>query len=214
MDNSAFFERLKPHLLPVGLGLVGVGFLAYGLFSLIPQRQEKPDILFEAASTQAESTLAQEKNTSPKITVDIEGAVQKPGVYDLPSDARVQDALIAAGGMSTDADREKVAKGLNLAAKLTDGGKIYIPRIGDPTTGSGLASSGQGQTVLGTETPSGSININTASSSELDKLQGVGPVTAEKIIGSRPYAIVEELVKKKVVSQKVFEQIKGQITVY
>jgi hypothetical protein len=52
-------------------------------------------------------------------------------VYSLPFDYRVQDALIAEGGMSDKADRLKVAKGMNLAVKLIDGGKIYIPFQGD-----------------------------------------------------------------------------------
>jgi competence protein ComEA len=210
MDYSAILERLKPHLLPIILGVAGVIFLGYGLITLSAPKDPKGEITFEAASDV--SPLAKDVENK-RLTVDVSGAVEKPGVYDLPADARVQDALIAAGGMSTEADREKVAKGLNLAAKVTDGGKIYIPKLGDPSTGTGLASSGS--TVLGTETGnSGTTNINTASASELDKLQGVGQVTAEKIISNRPYGSIEELMTKKVIGQKAFENIKGQISAY
>jgi competence protein ComEA len=210
MDYSAILERLKPHWLPIGLGLAGMIFLGYGLLTLVTPKDSKGEITFEAASDV--SPLAKEAEKK-QLTVDVSGAVEKPGVYDLPADARIQDALIAAGGMSPDADREKVSKGINLAAKLIDGGKIYIPKVGESAAVAGLASSGS--TVLGTEIGnSGTINLNTASASELDKLQGVGPVTAEKIISNRPYGSIEELVSKKVVSQKVFESIKGIISVY
>lgn len=209
MDISTFLERIKPHWLPITLGLAGVMFLIYGVTTLSMPKKDKPDILFEAASTQSDTGFAQNKDVSKTLTVDVEGAVEKPGVYDLPSDARVQDALIAAGGMSDVADREKVAKGLNLAAKLVDGGKVYIPQMGEEA----LASNGS--VVLGAETSaSGSLNINTASASDLDKLSGVGQVTAEKIISNRPYGSIEELVSKKIVGQKVYEGIKGEITVY
>jgi len=214
MDNS-LIKKLKPHFLPIVLGVAGLMFLGYGLMSLSAAKKDKQDILFESAndtSPFAEKKLSEAKSASGGITVDIEGAVQKPGVYKLSSDARVQDAMIAAGGMSDKADREKVSKGLNLAAKIPDGGKIYIPFVGDPSTSFGIASSGQN--VLGAETSSALININSASASELDKLQGVGPVTAEKIISNRPYGAIEELVSKKIVGQKVFEGIKDKITVY
>jgi len=208
MDN--LLEKLRPHWLPILLGVAGMMFLGYGLIALSSHKSDKPDILFESARTQSDPGSAEDKKTAT-ITIDVEGAVERPGVYELPAGARLQDALIAAGGMSKDADREKVSKGLNLAAKLIDGGKIYIPVVGDNSALAGVGSAGS--TVLGAETGE-QININSASSGELDKLQGVGPVTAEKIIGSRPYGSVEELVSKKVVSQKVFDQIKEKISVY
>jgi competence protein ComEA len=213
MDASAILERLKPHWIPITLGLVGMMFLGYGLLTLATPKDTKGEITFEAASD-VSPLVNEAKNT--QITVDVSGAVEKPGVYDLPSDARVQDALIAAGGMNNEADREKVAKGLNLAAKLTDGGKIYIPRTGEQAlASSGETAASSGQALLGTQTSSSDmININTASASELDKLQGVGQITAEKIISNRPYGKVEELLTKKVVGQKVFEQMKTKISVY
>lgn len=208
MDSSVFLERLKSHWLVILLGLSGFAFLLYGLTTLVTPKDKHGEITFEAARTEADSGSAQDQVVLT-ITIDVEGAVEKPGVYKLPSDARVQDALIAAGGMSETADREKISKGLNLAAKLTDGGKVYIPTVGEE----GLVSADQ--TVLGTNSSaSNTININTASASELDKLPGVGQVTAEKIISGRPYGSIEELVSKKVVSQKVYNGIKDKISLY
>ena len=203
---SFSIEQLKPHWLPISLGLAGMIFLLYGLISLSGTSKSN-DLVFEEANESKESQG--KENNGAKLTVDVAGAVVKPGVYSLPQDARVQDALIAAGGMNSQADREKVAKTLNLAAKIVDGGKIYIPAIGDASQAS------SGQAVLGSEGSStGLINLNSASASELDKLQGIGPVTAEKIITNRPYGAIEELVAKKVVGQKVFEAIKDKISVY
>ena len=203
---SFSIEQLKPHWLPISLGLAGMIFLLYGLISLSGTSKSN-DLVFEEANESKESQG--KENNGAKLTVDVAGAVVKPGVYSLPQDARVQDALIAAGGMNSQADREKVAKTLNLAAKIVDGGKIYIPAIGDASQAS------SGQAVLGSEGSStGLINLNSASACELDKLQGIGPVTAEKIITNRPYGAIEELVAKKVVGQKVFEAIKDKISVY
>ncbi|HSA83747.1 MAG TPA: ComEA family DNA-binding protein [Patescibacteria group bacterium] len=208
MDGSALIEKLKLHWLPISLGVIGFVFLLYGLIYIVIPKEKKGEITFEAASDV--SPLAKEAEQK-RLIVDVSGAVEKPGVYDLPADARVQDALIAAGGMSSQADREAVAKNFNLAAKLTDGGKIYVPAIGDPSTSLHLGF--EGQAVAGVNV-SGLININTASASDLDTLSGVGPATSEKIINNRPYSSIEELVSKKVVGQKVFEDIKEKVSVY
>ena len=205
MDGEQLNDRLsliiRENVLPIALGLFGLLFLGYGFFSM-GDKKDKQDILAEGGiSTTAEST-PEEKF----ITVDVEGAVIKPGVYKLKADSRVQDALIAAGGMSDEADREKVAKGLNLAAKVIDGGKLYIPAEGDELMAS------NGSNVLGMT--SDTVNINTASPGELDALPGVGKTTAEKIIDNRPFGSVDELLSKKIVGKKVFEEIKDKVSAY
>ena len=198
------YPFLKQFALPIVLGVVGLICLGYGLIVLSKPVDTSKDILFEAASDT--SPLAKEKNSDQKITVDIEGAVVNPGVYTVKSDSRIQDGLIAAGGMSASADREKVAKSLNLAAKLTDGAKIFIPAEGEE-----LAASGT-QGVMGAS--SDRVNINDASQSQLEDLPGIGKTTADKIIGNRPYTSVDDLLSKKIVGQKVFTQIKDKIVAY
>jgi competence protein ComEA len=208
MELYSIIERLKPHWLPLLIGVLGLGFLVYGMVALQMPQEETEKIQFEAGSVKAEAI---NPTNSPKtITVDIEGAVQKPGVYSLPVDSRVQDAITAAGGLSTDADLAKVSRGLNLASKLPDGGKIYIPALGEE----GTVVSGGVSTDLVLGASSGTINLNTASLKELDTLPGVGEVTAQKIINNRPYSASGDLITKKVVSQKVFEQIKEKVSVY
>ena len=112
--------------------------------------------------------------------------------------------MVASGGLTELADRNWIAKNLNLALKVTDSQKIYIPKVGDTAS----------QTFLGTSDQIGStdlININSASEAQLDKLPGIGPVTAAKIINNRPYSTIDQLLEKKAVSQKVFDQIKEKI---
>lgn len=155
-----------------------------------------------ASQASVQAAAQGEKKTS-QITVDVSGAVLRPGVYDLPADSRIRDALIKAGGVSADADREYVAKVVNLAARLTDGAKVYIPHTGEAVAG---ATSMSGAASL--------ININTASVAELDSLPGIGKVTAEKIIDNRPYGSASELAEKKVLSTSVYEKVKEKVSVY
>ena len=223
MDFSEFQEKytpiLKQYAVPLLLGLFGFGFLLYGLIASVSHKNQQQDILVDGVnSTSSPLRQGSEGQAGRKqITIDIEGAVIKPGVYKLEKDARIQDALIASGGMSDEADRGKIAKGLNLASKVVDGGKIYIPFVGEtsaPAGGSSLTQGSNGASAVMGESTSGLININSASATELDALPGVGPATSQKIINSRPYEKIEDLVSKKAVGQSVFTKIKEKISVY
>jgi competence protein ComEA len=203
--KAKYLSLLREHWVAVVLGIVGVGFIGYGLMQLLVAKGDSSEITFQSGEQQS---ISEKKKPFKEIVVDVEGAVLKPGIYKLQEGSRVQDALIAAGGMDEHADRAKVAKGMNLAAKVIDGGKVYIPFEGDPSTSSGQTISQE--TVLGVQT--GMVNINTASETELDSLSGVGPSTAQKIISARPYSSIEELVTKKAVGKSVFEKIKEKVT--
>lgn len=138
------------------------------------------------------------------IVVDVGGAVNSPGLYRLSGDVRVADAISAAGGVSSDADSKQV----NLAAKVNDGQKVYIQKVGES------AGLGVGTTIgqVAGAAVNGLINVNSASAAELDTLPGIGPATASKIIASRPYGSLNDLVLKKAVSSSVFEKIKDKIS--
>lgn len=221
MDISAIQAKYAPvlrqYMFPIGLGLIGIVLLLYGLIASLNHKNAS-DILAEGISDKA---ISEEKSIlkMPGIILDVEGAVMNPGVYELKKNARLQDALIAAGGLSDKADREKVAKGLNLASKVVDGGKIYIPFVGESSSvaiggSTSLAQAGDStdQSVMGDQT--GLININSATEQQLDSLPGVGIVTAGKIINNRPYARIEDLLSKKAVGQSVFGKIKDKISVF
>jgi len=192
--ESTFFEKYRWPLLLAGISIFCLVFSFIMLFS---DTQPKNPIVFSSDAT--ESGIVDQE-----IAVDVEGAVVRPGVYKIDSQSRVGDALTAAGGLSNDADTERVAMTVNRAAYVTDGMKIYIPLK--------VSEVSQGSTVGKTSSLHGPISINLASLSELDTLSGVGPVTGQKIIDNRPYSALQELVTKKIVSQSVFEKIKENIS--
>src|SRR6185312_16015964 len=110
-----------------------------------------------------------------RVTIDVAGAVKKPGVYRLSSSQRVQDALERAGGPTRRADLSQ----LNRAAKLEDGRQILVPARASksaPTAAAGPSSAGA---------PAQPVNLNTATLEQLDTLDGVGPATAQKILDYR-----------------------------
>ncbi len=112
--------------------------------------------------------------------------------------------MILASGLSQTADRDWVSKNLNLAQKLADGTKIYIPKLGQANAAA----------VQNTSQTNNLININSASLQELDSLPGIGQVTAQKVIDNRPYTSIDDLLSKKIVNQKVFDKLKERISTY
>jgi competence protein ComEA len=139
--------------------------------------------------------------TPQVIVVDVVGAVAHPGVVHLPAGARVLDALLAAGGMTADAD----LVALNKAAPLRDGARIYVPRPGEAVPAGALGSTAEAK-----------VNLNSATANELDALPGVGPATAAAIVRARtakPFATVDELQTRGLVSPKVFADLRDLVTV-
>ena len=153
---------------------------------------------------------------SGEITVEATGAVISPGVYKLPGDSRIDDLLIAVGGLTADADRNWADKYLNRAAKLADGQKIYIPKVNEHSEVLSAKSGGGDQTTSSSfsSDSSGLININTASLTQLDSLPGIGPVYGQSIIEHRPYSNVEELLSKGALKSSVYQKIKDRVSVY
>jgi competence protein ComEA len=211
MDFEAIFARwlplLKKYWLPLVLGFAGLLFFIYGLISILGSFSKPQDVTFKSGSVATQANAGSSVSRS-LIQVDIEGAVVAPGVYKLPANSIIKDALVSSQGLSADADRTWVAKNLNLATKLYDGAKVYIPKAGE--TVAPVADSG-GQASISSQSL---ININIASSDSLDSLPGVGPATITKIVNGRPYQNINELLDKKVVSSKVFDEIKDKISIY
>ena len=156
---------------------------------------------------------------SVRIVVDVEGAVQRPGVYDLAAGSRVGDAIDAAGGYDATVDAGAAAETLNLASLLQDGQKILVPRLAagsDATGAEGTTDGGTGAAEGGGDATAGPINLNTATAAELEELPGIGPVTAEKIIAARreaPFSTLEELVERGVINRGQLEDIRDLATV-
>lgn len=199
MDNTnldgikAWIDRFK---IPIALSLVGFVLIIGGIFTSGFKASDKKEFPKESLV-----------NSQKIISVDVSGAVNRPGVYQLKDGLRIEEAIQAAGGFSETANSEYISKYLNLAQKLSDGMKIYVPYAGENV------SVPQGGQVAGSNIVA-RVNINTATQAELEALPGVGPVTASKIISDRPYQKIEDLLDKKIVSKSVFEKIKDQIVVY
>jgi len=104
------------------------------------------------------------------VVVDVTGAVTRPGVYRLPAGARVTDAVDRAGGATGAAMLEAI----NLAARLADGQQVVVPRR---SPGGAVAATGAGE--------EGPISLGTATVEKLDTIDGIGPITAQKIVEYR-----------------------------
>ncbi|HEX5240969.1 MAG TPA: ComEA family DNA-binding protein [Candidatus Limnocylindrales bacterium] len=150
----------------------------------------------------------------PLLVVDVAGAVAHPGVYRLASGSRLADAIAAAGGYSPRVAVDVAGRTLNLAAVVQDGQLIVVPSRDEAVASAvGGSSSGGGTSGSG---PGGSIELNSATAEQLDTLPGIGPVTAAKIIAARaesPFRSVDDLLTRKLVGQKTFDQIKSLVTV-
>lgn len=153
-------------------------------------------------------------STVTKLIVHIDGAVMLPGVYELTDGSRVNDAIELAGGLTSEADTTT----LNLAAKLTDGQKVTVPRIGESVVSSGDGGVASGQSLDSSVSEAGGlVNINTATAEELDTLPGVGPSTAATIIQDReqsgPFTSIEDLMRISGIGEKKFAKLKDYICV-
>ncbi len=187
MSETWIREWVEAHRWAVLLALVGAILIGAGVFWGRTGQESEVRILSGVS----------ESSTSAELIVDIGGKVARPGVYKLPIGSRIEDALRAAGGEAEGADTNYIEKYLNKAAKVSDGQKIYIPQKSE-------ARSQESVTV----------NINSASQGELEALPGIGPVMAGKIMAGRPYQNISELVERKIVGQKIYDQIKDQISVW
>ncbi|MDQ3249410.1 MAG: ComEA family DNA-binding protein [Chloroflexota bacterium] len=168
--------------------------------------------------TAAPTALPLPTATLAPITVFISGAVQQPGLYALPADARVGDALTLAGGLIATAN----AALINQAEKLWDGAQVHVPDSAAPAEQMVAAQPPVG--VSGDPAPvslaggamtggaAGSVNINTATVAELETLPGIGPSKAAAIIANRPYATVDELDKVPGIGFSTIEQLRAMAT--
>jgi len=147
--------------------------------------------------------------TEKPIVVQVSGAVPRPGVYALAQGSRVQDAISAAGGFLAEANKT----GINLARALEDGEQLDIPYA----DGSSPVILDAPTAVATSPSSAELININTASSAELDSLPGIGPTTAQKIIDYRqqngPFVSKEDIINVSGIGPGTYERIKDLITV-
>jgi len=180
--------------------LVAVGLGAWLLLPVGAAQPSADDVLDPFGGPSASAVAL----ASALLVVDVEGAVVRPGIFELPTGSRVADAIEAAGGYGPHADLVAAAAQVNLAAILRDGQQVVVPLVGEPNDGgSGNGSAGR------------LVDLNTASPEALDALPGIGPVTVQKIVAARdeqPFASLEEMVTRKVLTTAQVDKIRDLVT--
>ncbi|HEM3703445.1 TPA: helix-hairpin-helix domain-containing protein [Streptococcus suis] len=222
MDTiKTYIEMLKEYkwqiALPAAAGLLLTTFLIFsqpaksdqtGLtdFSQLEQTSSSSESV-EETSTEASKELSQ-------LVVDVKGAVAKPGLYTLEASARVNDAVKAAGGLTSQAD----PKSINLAQKLSDEAVVYVASKDEnisvvaSTTASTTASSAMSQ-----EGNESKVNLNTATEADLQTISGIGAKRAADIIAYREanggFKSVDDLNNVSGIGDKTMESIRPYVTV-
>lgn len=158
------------------------------------------------------------ENTN-KIKVYIAGAINNEGVYEMDEGSRIADIIEKAGGLTTEAN----IKNINLAYVIEDGMKIYIPKINENTVEDNTennitkGNSNSQDTNKAEDNKQNTININTATQTELETLPGIGPSIASKIIEYRKqngkFKKIEDLKNVSGIGENKFQKIKDLITV-
>ncbi|MFA5750050.1 MAG: helix-hairpin-helix domain-containing protein [Candidatus Shapirobacteria bacterium] len=200
-----FLEKLQKIKIVDGILVLGFLLVIIGIgMNFKDQFLEKAQV--EVTTKGITPTIKVDIQSNNEVTIDIAGEVIKPGVYKLKGESRINDALVMAGGLGAKADRDWVEKNLNQAEKLVDGQKIFIPKIGENVE---IKTQVLGSSV------SKIIRINTATVEDLDKLSGVGPSIAQRIIDYRTknggFKNIEELKLVSGIGDKMFEKIKDEI---
>lgn len=214
-------EKAKQYKIALSLGLLGA--IVAGFILLQGRDQGGTDVQQLTEQTSSSSSYMNEKSDKSNeisqaetedqlVTVDVKGAVKKPGVYQLQSNSRVHDALEKAGGLTDEAD----LKSVNQAQKLSDEAVVYVAKVGEnavdvTTSAPASATSGTGQAK------SALVNLNTATEADFQTISGIGQKRAQDIIAYREangrFKSVDELKNVSGIGAKTLEKLKEYVTV-
>ena len=198
---------------------VSVVIVAVGAFWLVrsplPTTEAGLPVAVGSAGSSPSATLpppsptVSQPTVSTRVVVHVAGAVMRPGVYELHTPARVHQAIEMAGGVTPTGD----LNGLNLAAPLADGERVYVPTVGEVDP----AAVPSGVPVDATPTPTGPVDLNSGSAADFDTLPGVGPATAAAIVDDRdrngPFASVDDLDRVPGIGPAKLEALRELVTV-
>ena len=210
MSEGSIRERLSALSRAELIGLVallGVSLAGAGLWYV--RSLPRPIPVTAGAPGSGVPAPAASASPSPAVVlvVDVAGWVRHPGVYEFEEGARVIDAIDAAGGARSGA----MLDSLNLAAPLTDGSQILVPKQGCEGGAPPPGATGGGAA------PGGLINVNTAGATELEALPGVGEVIAQAIVDYRtengPFTSVDQLLDVSGIGDATLENIRELVTV-
>lgn len=214
-------EKAKQYKIALSLGLLGA--IVAGFILLQGRDQGGTDVQQLTEQTSSSSSYMNEKSDKSNeisqaetedrlVTVDVKGAVKKPGVYQLQSNSRVHDALEKAGGLTDEAD----LKSVNQAQKLSDEAVVYVAKVGEnavdvTTSAPASATSGTGQAK------SALVNLNTATEADFQTISGIGQKRAQDIIAYREangrFKSVDDLKNVSGIGAKTLEKLKEYVTV-
>ncbi|HEM3480102.1 helix-hairpin-helix domain-containing protein [Streptococcus suis] len=219
MDTiKTYIEMLKEYKWQIALPAVAGLLLTTFLIFSQPAKSDQtglPD-LPQTEQTSNSSELIEETSTEVseeprQLVVDVKGAVAKPGLYTLEADARVNDAVEAAGGLTSQAD----PKSINLAQKLSDEAVVYVASKDEniSVVASTTASSAMSQEEKNTSL----VNLNTATEADLQTISGIGAKRATDIIAYREanggFKSVDDLNNVSGIGDKTMESIRPYVTV-
>ena len=206
----AFFDEWKEkweswNLVVKGAVIAGILLLLVGVGGLLPKKEEAVEESEAVVTTVLAEKTEESTTLETVIFVDIKGEVKKPGVYQMKAGDRVKDALDAAGGLTVEADSQKV----NLAQRVEDQMVIVVPKVGEE------AEAIPAGTTNKEAAKEGKVNINTATVEELKTLKGVGEKKAEAIIEYRKkngsFKTKEDLMKVRGIGKKLFESFEERV---
>jgi competence protein ComEA len=170
--------------------------------SMVPSTAAVPEV----------SPLGSGSTPPAMLVVHVAGAVASPGVYELSPVTRVIDAVTVAGGPTADADLD----GLNLAAPLADGERVYVPHAGEVDPAAVPSGGPAAPAESSDDAHRGPVNVNTATAAELETLPGVGPATAAAIVDERtrngPFASIDDLERVPGIGPAKLAALRGQVT--
>ncbi|MGM0874337.1 MAG: helix-hairpin-helix domain-containing protein [Bacillota bacterium] len=205
------FQKYKKWIMVISILVALISYYYYYFIkdsssSVLIRANEEEEPLVLAGKEEPFTETTEEEIDESTLVIDIKGAIVHPGVYEMQSGARVHQLIKEAGGLNDDADELAI----NLAAPLEDGMVIYIPKKGEIKENPLTMPTGQ-------EENQEKVNINLATSDELQTLTGIGPSKAEAIITYReengPFKAPEGLLEVSGIGEKSLEKMKEEITI-
>ncbi|MGQ7419748.1 ComEA family DNA-binding protein [Streptococcus suis] len=219
MDTiKTYIEMLKEYKWQIALPAVAGLLMATFLIFSQPAKSDQTGLTDFPQTEQASSSQEQTEETSTEeseelsqLTVDVKGAVEKPGLYTLEAGARVNDAVEAAGGLTSQAD----PKSINLAQKLSDEAVVYVASKDENI--SVVASTTASSAMSPEEKSTSLVNLNTATEADLQTISGIGAKRAADIIAYREanggFKSVNDLNNVSGIGDKTIESIRPYVTV-
>ena len=219
---------LVPLFLYVGYGFWQNGKQAQTALTIRGRTPLAADSVIQSLPVPSDSPAVQKlaqplSALAKEVVVHVVGAVEKPGVYRLAPEKRIDDAVKAAGGAKANADLDS----MNLAAPIEDGSRIEVPVKGEATVLPGWdkktpavprkADSEPPKPGKLSPSSGGHVNINSADAQQLQRLPGVGPAMADRILSHRkengPFAEPEQLMDVTGIGEKKFARMKPFVRV-